>query len=61
MVLGELPRMVGGGPQEVGMRSHRMSSEAILGRSLRSILRMVPECYTTKLLNYYTLLPMLLH
>ena len=48
--------MVGGGPEEVGMRSHRMSSEEILGRSLRSILRMVPEYYTTILLTYYTTL-----
>ena len=55
--------MVGGGP-EVGMSSHRMSSEEILGRSLRSILRMVHEyaiikllysrySYTTSLVNYY--------
>ena len=54
----------GGGPDDVGMRSHGMSSEEILGRSLRSILRMVPEYaiikllysryyYTTSLVNYY--------
>ena len=47
--------MVGGGP-EVGMSSHRMSSEEILGRSPMSILRMVPEYYTTIRLHYYHLL-----
>ena len=48
--------MVGGGPEEVGMRSHRMASEEILGMFLRSILRMAPEYYTTIQLTYYTTL-----
>ena len=48
--------MVGGGSGEIGMRSHRMSSAEILGRSLMSILRMVPEHYTTKHLRSTTIL-----